>query len=359
MFRKVNKKPKLGNQSRIRRIEEESKDDDHDDNKDDDDEDDIQQRIKQTQRKHKILDALPVASGEGQPTTNKRRFLSSSSSSSHRTSDEELQNLTVLAQKHHRAMEEYIQGNMLLESGDQTQTMKATTTNDGNNGRDDNDVDAEKNLYQELAAATVPSQVLGAKTEEDRGAMLVGGTGLAEVILPKDKKFHNPKQQGKVGVRYSRNPNLSSAVAAGSNSSSMGGLSKTILPTAGFRSMVSTGPHATASTTETPSSSHDHPTQFHSPSEVLPLLDGTTISKVTPSVDVILEDETTLTTETSAVDDSRPGFASLKSGSRRSNSNNNHNNTHFQSSKVKPRGQQHEKDHEAFKKFMRRERDRR
>ena len=286
---------------------------DKDEDEDDDDED-IHQRIRNTQRKHKILEALPVASGEEQPLS-KRRFLSTTST--HREDDSE--HLTVLAQKHHRAMEEYIEGNM---EGGNAQNTTSDTTNVSN--------DPEAKLYQELAAATVPSTVLGA-IEEDRGTMLVGGTGLAEVILPKDKKFDNSKQL-KVGVRYSRNPHLSSAVAG--NGGSMAATTNPF-PTAGFRSMVPSGNH-----TDRPPTA---PLNSNPPPNVA--------SSATTTQGIAVSTVEVPKTESVAVDDSRPGFASLKAVGRQFRASH--------SEKPKQRGQQHQKDHEAFTKFIKRERDRR
>jgi hypothetical protein len=207
--------------------------------------------------------------------------------------------------------------------------MDGATTKDTKSDAIDSNDDPEAKLYQELAAATVPSKVLGA-IEEDRGAMLVGGTGLAEVILPKDKRFDNSKDL-KAGVRYSRNPHLSSAVAGTIG----GGQSENILPTAGFRSMVPAG-NNTYGAPEEPS----HPKL---PSEEV---------AATAAIDGIVPIVEVSKAESAAVDDSRPGFASLKAVGRKP--------TASQSDK-KPnqRGRQYQKDHEAFTKFIKRERDRR
>lgn len=311
MFRKINKHYKAaaaGQSSRTRTVDPEREGDDEEDAED------LHRRIRDTQRKHKILEALPVASGEEQPPS-KRRFFRSSSS--HREEDD-TQHLTVLAQKHHRAMEEYIQTNM---EGNAQDTKSETPTNMSSS-------DPETKLYQELAAATVPSKVLGG-IEEDRGTMLVGGTGLAEVILPKDKKFDNSKQL-KTGVRYSRNPNLSSAVAG-----NVGMTSADALPTAGFRSMVPSGNHTDGPPTA--------PIAFKLPPDVA--------SPAVVNVNGIVSTVEAPKVESTAVDDTRPGFASLKAGGRQPRASH--------TAKTKQRGQQHQKDQEAFTKFIRRERDRR
>ena len=322
MFRKVNKhRTAAAGRSRPRPVDHNREDEHEDKDEDEDDDDeDIHRRIRNTQRKHKILEALPVASGEEQPLS-KRRFLSTTNSTHYREDDSE--HLTVLAQKHHRAMEEYIEGNM---EGGNAQNTTSETTNVSN--------DPEAKLYQELAAATVPSTVLGA-IEEDRGTMLVGGTGLAEVILPKDKKFDNSKQL-KVGVRYSRNPHLSSAVA-GNGGSTAAVVTNNPLPTAGFRSMVPSGNHHTDRPPTAPLNSN---------------LPPNVASSATTTQGIVVSTAEVPKTEPVAVDDSRPGFASLKAAVGRQ----------FRAShseKPKQRGQQHQKDHEAFTKFIKRERDRR
>lgn len=311
MFRKVNKKRKPAGQPRITRVE--AKDDD-----DDEEEASIHQRIQQTQKKHKLLAALPVASGDDKPS--KRRFLVPNSMRSSVTEDEP-QNLTVLAKKHKQAMEDFIQERLGNNESNSKEKVKTGATGS---------IDSEAALYQELAAATVPSKVLGAGTiEEDKGAMLVGGTGIAEVILPKDKRFDN-SNPAKDGVRYSRNPLLSSAVAGGVDAIA----TDNILPTAGFRSMVPGGQN----NEQTPGEA----AVPKMPGE--PHLDDSTAMATKPTVQAPQQEKV-------AVDESRPGFAALKDGGRKPEQN--------KPTLPKARGQQHQKDHEAFTKFIRKERSRR
>ncbi len=276
MFRKVSKKPKAI-QPRIQDTEDEQKEDHAL----------MHERIRQTQRKHKLLASLPVATGDDKPK--KRRFLVTGTTEEW-NDDDDAQNLTVLAQKHKEAMDEYIEGQL------------NSTPGEINSKPQNEKVDPEISLYQELAAATVPSKVL---TEDDaKGAMLVGGTGIAEVILPKNTELDD---ENRSGVRYSRNPKVSSAV-------SNPRMVKADLLPAGFRSMVP---------------------------EKIPAKDSLMLSDASP-----MESSLVLP----AVDDSRPGFAALlRKGKPRSDL--------ASQPSGKPRGQHYEKDQQAFSKFVKRQRE--
>lgn len=299
MFRKVTKKPKQLKKPRVLRDDDDDDDDEgHVDGPiiDDEDQASIHERIQQTQKKHKLLASLPIASGEDKPK--KRRYLTTTSTLVEEENDE-TQDLTILAQKHKQAMDEYIQGQL------------TETPIGGNDSKSSNkaSIDPELALYQELAATTVPSKVL---VEDDaKGAMLVGGTGIAEVILPKNFEF-DTNRNSSAGVRYSRNPNVSSAVA-----NPRGVEAKNLLP-AGFRSMV--------------------PEKI--PVEVPPIQFSEAPTETMAQQAVV----------STAVDDTRPGFAVLVSKAKRPFSN-----VTTQSSK--PRGQHHEKDQQAFSKFVKRQRE--
>jgi hypothetical protein len=340
MFRNVSKKRKPSGHIRTRTVVDDEEEDNEQPYKDNNDESLVHHRIQETLKKQKILAALPLASSSAAvgdrhdskqpPFQKKLRFLSTSSTtlaSQQHLSEDDKMNMTVLAQKHRKAMEEYIQGNMQGENETKVDVKDDDTT-----------IDPEAKLYQELAAATVPSKILGA-TDDDRGTMLVGGIGLAEVILPKHKRFNDSKPR-KDGVRYSRNPHLSSAVA-GSHQYSATSSSDTNLPTAGFRSMVPTGSHADGEPDD-PSLPNPPATEDGGGTNTRVVVDGV----VVPTVEELPK------LESDAVDDNRPGFASLKPGSHKST-------TSAQAPKTQKRGQQYQKDHQTFTKFVKRERDRR
>lgn len=323
MFRKVSKKRKpSSNKSRIRS-------DDDDDEADYAETTSIHHRIQQTQKKHKLLASLPIATGEGadKPGKKSRFFQSSSageSSSSSLAVGDAQQDMSVLAQKHQQAMEEFIKAKM-DPSTNQEEAKKSSKTTTSTSS-----IDPETALYQELAASTVPSQILNPSADDDKdakGAMLVGGTGIAEVILPKAVEFNNSKKNS-AGIRYSRNPQLSSAVGGGASSSKT---DSNLLP-AGFRSMV-------PSNKDQPEDPTPDATYKHSASAT---------NEPTPS-----------TKNKAEVDESRPGFAARYSSRKGGNATSGAAATGTATTTTttrKPRGKQYQRDQEVFSKFVKRQR---
>ena len=174
MFRKRTKKPGKKNLRRKRTDEAEAKDDD-----DDDDENDVGIAIRNTMKKQKILASLPLTSVGAVPKNTKvqkRKQPDPGQSTAE---------LSVLAKKHVRNMEAYIEEKMAA-----TQP-KVDTTTDNNESTTTNDaINSEEDLYRQLArevTADVGNKLNEPPRDEgdegDGGAMLVG-TGIAEVILP-------------------------------------------------------------------------------------------------------------------------------------------------------------------------------
>ena len=349
MFRKVSKRSRPSQRRREEETDPNKQDNDDDDEEREEEEESISNRIQQTQKKHKLLASLPIATADASGKK-KLRYFSTTTSTSQNAVDSTAQ-LTVLEQKHQQAMEEFLRGNLRETGGpDEEETTKTATAED-----------PKVALYQELAASTVKSQVLNpsGNVDDDKGAMLVGGTGLAEVILP--KRVSTREGTSQTGIRYSRNPQGSSAMAGGFRSqrySTPGGshsaadaataTSTSTLPPAGFRSMVPQQP-------QQPQEPHQQPR-----SNEASTMDET---KDDPSL-ILAQQETTSDDATpgpSSVDDSRPGFAALRhSSSTRpttttttntiSDNHNNHNHN-------KPRGQQNQRDQDAFRKFVKRQRE--
>lgn len=108
----------------------------------------------------------------------------------------------ILAKKHKKAMEEFIQSNM---------TSKDSTQNDGNdaNGEKSTMLDAEKELYAELL---ITSDGAANKIEEKdegegdvgAGGTMMGGTGIAEVALPIDERIKALKATERAAMEYER-----------------------------------------------------------------------------------------------------------------------------------------------------------
>jgi hypothetical protein len=341
MFRKVPKKRKTGSsKARIR------SGDDDDDNSDDEEATSIHQRIQQTQKKHKLLASLPMTTGEAndKPGGKKRRFLSVTDES--KTNADMQHDMSVLDQKHQQAMEEFIKGKLDPSANEEEKEASDKAANTSS-------IDPETALYQELAASTVPSQVLNASMDDDKdakGAMLVGGTGIAEVILPKAATFDNNKNKA-AGVRYSRNPHLSSAVGGGASTTAKS--DSKLLP-AGFRSMVP----ANKDQSQDPELRAPHPLSkpLSYPNETFQSsdkADGTDKDKA--SAATTTNEPLVPPTKSDDVDESRPGFASRKGGkpaSAAASATSTTNNT-------KPRGHQYQRDHAVFSKFVKRERGKR
>ena len=142
--------------------------------------------IAKTQQKHKILSSLPMTSGGiGKSTT------VVNSNTDEQQQDDQDQPLSLLAQKHQQAMEEYINTNI-----DSSGSQRAPGADEQK--QQEPSVTDEAALYQELARqaagqssgnsnVTNPSKTSVALDDDaggSGGAVLVGGTGITEVTLP-------------------------------------------------------------------------------------------------------------------------------------------------------------------------------
>ena len=140
----------------------------------------IQQAIRQTQKKQKLLSSLPIATGTV------KKHTSNDKTSEQQESSAGGGELSVLAQKHQQAMEDYIQnqlgGGAPHPSQTEEETSKTSTTPKSDKAA----------LYQEIVSQLYTSEQ--PQQEEDRGAVLVGGTGMAEVLLPKTAATSNSKE---------------------------------------------------------------------------------------------------------------------------------------------------------------------
>ncbi len=168
MFRKRTKKPGKNNLRRKRT--DEAKDED-----DDDDENDVGIAIRNTMKKQKILASLPLTSVGAVPKNTKVQEQQQSDPG------QSTAELSVLAKKHVRNMEAYIEEKMAATQPKVSETknnIEATTNNV---------INSEEDLYRQLArevTADVGNKLNEQPQDEgDGGAMLVG-TGIAEVILP-------------------------------------------------------------------------------------------------------------------------------------------------------------------------------
>ena len=100
----------------------------------------------------------------------------------------------VLQRKHKQAMEEYVQSQM--NSGDGESKAPVGSNSDKDKSTVPENVDAEAKLYRELAesarrmAGELPEAGAAGSAEDDVGAggAVLGGTGIAEVILPVDER---------------------------------------------------------------------------------------------------------------------------------------------------------------------------
>jgi hypothetical protein len=198
MFRKPSKKRPA--QLRQRRKEEE-------DDTEEDDDDDVKAKIQTTQKKLKLMSSLPLVTGElSTRSSSTGNPLSESSTSG---------DLSVLDKKHQQAMQDYIEEE--LDKGNNNNSNnnsnnKSSITNDAENEATAKPATDQDELYQELAKEVYSSEKTNLDQEE-RGAVLVGGTGLAEVILPSSSDALSKSKQNN---RAYRKGNTSSAVPSAS-----------------------------------------------------------------------------------------------------------------------------------------------
>ena len=195
-----------------------------DDEGEDDSSKSLHETIQQTQKKQKILSRLPVASGKV------------SNESKEPSAEDDVDGngvpptTSILESKHKSAMEEFIQSQLggSSEVQEAKEPMKSSLSDQGVES-------SEEALYQQLAveaAAAVNKPQHDSENQDGDvgtgGAMLVGGTGLTEVILPASMSRLNAAKPGTSTRVLNKNTSLSSAVAPASDnarhSSGGGGL---------------------------------------------------------------------------------------------------------------------------------------
>lgn len=210
MFRKPSKKRKP---SKIRNRQEKQDDDDDDDQEDVS----LQDKIRSTQKRQKILSSLPLVTVDPSRRNGKKTSSKVTNSLENATGE-----MSVLAKKHYMAMQMYIEEE--LNKNNKNNNPKGTADsnpNDGNRATTNAaaGADDEETLYQELAKEVYSQRQLeNQQAREERGAVLVGGTGMAEVVLPPSQNNDNNSrgQQFKHRV-YRRDVSSSSALPASSN----------------------------------------------------------------------------------------------------------------------------------------------
>jgi hypothetical protein len=229
---------------------------------DDDDTSAVQQAIRRTQKKQKILSSLPLTSsstsssgipGYGDNSRNKGRMGGKGSGNNSNNRDRQTEELSILANKHKKNMEEFIEQNIAAKISESTHSSNGRRrTSDDDNGDGDGDVvrrghdtiQDEDDLYQQLARETYTGNQVTSSDgttsqlvdDEDKGAVLVG-SGIAEVILPVHERLASLDRPGRTtmgaSVRNKYIPSSSSAVPEGERNS----LPKTT-PTPAGRNMV-------------------------------------------------------------------------------------------------------------------------
>jgi len=194
MFRKPSKKKKP---SKIRKREEEE---------DEEEDESLQDKIRSTQKKQKILSSLPLVTGNPSKRASKK-----SSSADVITPDNATGEMTVMEKKQHQLMQEYIEKEMGSNN-------PSSDTKDNEDDEKEAVATDEEALYQQLAKEVYSKrQYENQQVQEERGAVLVGGTGLAEVILPASHAGNDNKSDQQSKNRVYRKDTSSSAVPAKSS----------------------------------------------------------------------------------------------------------------------------------------------
>lgn len=193
LFRKVTKSKKHKAQSRIREREEEEEEEETEA---------TTEAIQSTKKKRKLLKTVLYKRGLDSRVTlqaNKEAEVPVETKAKPKTTDpDRLRAFSggtgstddgsegVLQRKHKQALEEFIQQN-LVKDDVKPQAEEETPKSDVN--------DLETKLYQELASSA--AQLSGSATDGDKetaedvgsGGAMLGGTGLAEVLLPVDTRM--------------------------------------------------------------------------------------------------------------------------------------------------------------------------
>ena len=196
MFRKVKKK---AGKPRKREIEEDN--DDNNDQNDDDEATSLHAKIRETQKKQKILASLPLATGKGSTgriAGNSNNATKTPEGLQQQQQSAATEELSVLASKHKSAMEEFIE-QQIEASTPKAQTPKndfaEDEANDDNNHKNsDTLAKDEEELYQQLSREAYTGSQLASKNapkDDDKGAggTMLAGSGIAEVILPADRRL--------------------------------------------------------------------------------------------------------------------------------------------------------------------------
>jgi hypothetical protein len=192
-------------------------DDDHDEV--DDEDMNIQQAILKTQKKQKLYASLDLSVGDYTkrkiPTTSvtsKKEHVEAAAASQDNDG-------SLLAQKHQQAMDDFITQKM---QGTKVVIADVPTPK----------VDDDTALYQELAAQAGAVTTVNQKEQEGDvgtgGAMLVGGTGIAEVILPVQTRLESSLRQQQQTTLRKRVPLRGSSAAPASEAEQQ---SSNLLPT--------------------------------------------------------------------------------------------------------------------------------
>ena len=220
-----------------------------DDDADQDGEGDVSvlQAIAKTQQKHKLLSTLPLTSGG----TGRSATVATSTDAAGRDDQTQRQGdqdqpLSLLAQKHQQAMEDYIKSNINPGDSSGSQGVKDSELQPAESSTSD-----EAALYQELArqaaqqassekvttnqSLSKTSVALDDDAGGSGGAVLVGGTGITEVTLPLQMRLDSAS--GKSSAVKKRSYPTSSAISSAAppqafqgNSSSSSKSSMKLLP---------------------------------------------------------------------------------------------------------------------------------
>ena len=222
MFRKRTKKP--GKNLRRKRTEESET------NEADEDDEAIGIAIRKTMKKQKILASLPLTSSI--PKGKSESGLLSDAKKSEASSSAAPAELSVLAKKHVRNMEAYIEEKIAATQQQQQQQTNGSSANHPDsvlNATDATNSEAmsEEDLYRQLAQEVTDAagggqasadnphqQQQQGEADGESGAALLVGTGIAEVILPATQ--HKPMPVSTNHRVYNKNNSmLSSAVPEG------------------------------------------------------------------------------------------------------------------------------------------------
>ena len=110
----------------------------------------------------------------------------------------------ILAKKHRKAMEEFIQQNLNTQEGGGDNNNNNGSSTDGGGEIKTNASEAEKELYAELLPTNTEDEPSGKEGDVGAGGAMMGGTGIAEVALPIDDRIKALKETEKAAMEYER-----------------------------------------------------------------------------------------------------------------------------------------------------------